>query len=960
MASLLVLFIFTCFLALSSDATERAHGTCPLASRGLVLGSGVTALLYSENSDRALHGYGGPDGKALLRRVLRTGAPAQRCMRLVGGVIEGSPHDRLEQSSPGTASAGNGGVHLRRISGATSEVVEQGSQGSKGAGRRKSSRALRDKGGRQMMQAVVTAVGAAMLSSWGPGMHPLTTPHVRAGAFLFGLAGLSGLPATHALEGGESLFQGAEPVAPNVSIQPPFLDWQEVYICEPATISVEVINTSEEAELTLFSVSTDNQQFFPSAFHQVSIPPGGSVNISLAFLPVASGSADSTLLVQSNAGGFLVQMHGWGVASHLRAAPVTGRKTLVGRSFTHSLVLHNPYSELLRVTEVFTLDDFLQLTLPKSLQPGAAGLWEIAPHEARSVIEIEFQSKAPGKQSGLVHVAYGTVNGAVEGTLVIPVEVEAVQGGLFTQASEFDFGTLTVPGERRELPLVVTNLGEKPVDVFDIYVEPDGEGVSISGFEWMKGAIVPPGTEQVVARVSFSGEAGGSKSGGKEPHWASGVVVINSNSTVGTGAHMKIPFWARAVYGSLGFDSNKTSFLVEGESGEEWRGKTVVQAIQLVNNFRVPVSFYSAAIPGDQNFEIVWLSSGHVAAPGAPGPLVTLTFRPTHPGLDYSTSLLVATNVTTLRVPIRIHPGRLQFFTVPKGRQALSGLIENPDDISVGEAMDFGVVAPEHVQRQLFVVLNPTPEPVHIAAVSHPAPLTGLRVSAPQSATRILETLPAELAGLGFLWDHNGGRERFVGASPVGAAKLEDQVFEQAVTRDPFTLESGQIVIVGLAIRPPEKEGRFEDSVLFVTRRGNLTVPFSYEVVRGGLRVTIEPAEIQAYPGRVQEAVVIAENMFDRELLISSLDSEDQGFSASAYRQYLHVGIPTEVGVVDIDLLQAVGNYLGGARFRKWRQRGGCKGQNCRAVTPLQLQEDLESVQKLDGIKTAVFGGQVS
>ncbi|GAQ79817.1 hypothetical protein KFL_000390050 [Klebsormidium nitens] len=950
MAALLVFVVLAASFALSTDAESCTRSACPLVSRSSVASAWSATQLQS----KGLQGvYGEHDGFAPGER---------RCMRLVGGKIERcsrpEPSGRQVQRED---SLGEGGDDSQTSGGEA--------WGRKRGGTWKGSRTVRKSGGVGkegcMMRAVMTAVGAVMLSPWGgSGRHLLLAPRVQAGAFL--LAGLTSLPAASGLESGDALLRKEELKAPSVSIQPPFLDWQEVYICEPAAISVEIINTSEDSPVTLFSVSTDNQQFFPSAFREVTVPPGASVNISLTFLPVKSGSAEATLLVQSSAGGFLIQMHGWGVPSHLQAAPVTGKRVLVGKSFTHSLVLRNPYAELLRVTEVFTSDDFLQLTLPqkggKGVQGGTAGLWEVPPGEAKPVIEIEFQSAGPGKHSGLVHVAYGIVNGTIEGTLVIPVEVEVVHGGLFTHASEFDFGTLTVLGERRELPIVVTNLGEKPVDVFDIYLEPGNDGVSISGFEWEKGVVVPPGAEQVVAQVSFSG-AGGSESGSQEPPWASGLVVLNSNASVGAGAHIEIPYWARAIYGSLGYEPVNTSFLVSSDgsgSGADWKGKAVVQEIQLVNNFPVPVAFYSAAIPGDPNFEIVWLSSGHVAAPGGPGPRVTLTFRPTRPDLDYSTSLLVATNVTTLRVPIRIHVGKLQFFTVPRGRQLLVEVHDRPEEIFVGKKVDFGVVPPGGMQRQLFVVVNPTPEPIHIVAVAHPAPLTLLYVADPQPAALFLTVMPPGLKGLGYLWDHGGGRDNFLEQAP-SLSSVQDRLLREPLTQNPFALPSGHLVTVGLAMVPPATEGRFADEITFTTGGGGkLTVPFAYEVLSGGLTITVEPAEIRAFPGKVQEAVIIAENSFDRELLISSLESEDAGFFSSAYRQYLQVGVPTEVGVVDIDLEQATGTYLAGIRYKQWRNKGGCKGHNCRAVTPAQLEGELEEVKMFAGVTTSVWGPQVS
>lgn len=49
-------------------------------------------------------------------------------------------------------------------------------------------------------------------------------------------------------------------------------------LSSPATSTLEIKNTSDDLELLIYSLSTDDLQFYPSNVMYTSIAPGGSAN----------------------------------------------------------------------------------------------------------------------------------------------------------------------------------------------------------------------------------------------------------------------------------------------------------------------------------------------------------------------------------------------------------------------------------------------------------------------------------------------------------------------------------------------------------------------------------------------------------------------------------------------------------------------------------------------------------
>ena len=206
-------------------------------------------------------------------------------------------------------------------------------------------------------------------------------------------------------------------------------------MCSPSSLTLEVTNTDPHSELLILDLATDSRQFYPGSFTQTSVPPGGSIAFPIVYLPHEVGVAEGTILVQTNVGGFLVQVHGEGAASIYGARPLTGLRVPVGGVHRQDLQLRNPQAEgTLEVKEVFAKGDGVSLSLldgPTAAGPagggeGAAGgggaeagaarpgqraQWQVRPQETKGIVHVALAPGAAGRHQGQVHVKLAGVNG---------------------------------------------------------------------------------------------------------------------------------------------------------------------------------------------------------------------------------------------------------------------------------------------------------------------------------------------------------------------------------------------------------------------------------------------------------------------------------------------------------------------------------------------------------------------
>ena len=103
-----------------------------------------------------------------------------------------------------------------------------------------------------------------------------------------------------------------------LSMVPPFLDWGPSELCRPVLSSVDIINMSPDADVTIKSVSTDENQFFYGSddeFSPVTVEPQGNVTVPFLFVPQALGVVHSSVYVSTSAGDFRYRFQATGIAN---------------------------------------------------------------------------------------------------------------------------------------------------------------------------------------------------------------------------------------------------------------------------------------------------------------------------------------------------------------------------------------------------------------------------------------------------------------------------------------------------------------------------------------------------------------------------------------------------------------------------------------------------------------------
>ena len=134
-------------------------------------------------------------------------------------------------------------------------------------------------------------------------------------------------------------------------------------------------------------------------------------------------------------------MEAIGEENPFRLQPIKAGPIPTGMQFSPVIKVYNPTEDEVHVTEVFTTDAFLGLTLPPASSATDGSLtatpnpWRIARGMTSEVARVQFRTSQPGSYSGFVNIRMSS------GDMIVPVEVEvAPSRGLQPLQSLLAFG----------------------------------------------------------------------------------------------------------------------------------------------------------------------------------------------------------------------------------------------------------------------------------------------------------------------------------------------------------------------------------------------------------------------------------------------------------------------------------------------------------------------------------------
>ncbi|XP_019431577.1 PREDICTED: uncharacterized protein LOC109338737 [Lupinus angustifolius] len=244
--------------------------------------------------------------------------------------------------------------------------------------------------------------------------------------------------------------------SPSVRIDPNVLDWGQEYLYSPSVAFLTVTNKCNDSILHLYEPFSNDLQFYPCNFSEVSLGPGESALICFVFFPRCLGLSSADLILQTSAGGFIIEAKGYATESPFGIQPLLGLEISPGGRLSMNFILSNPFDETLFVEEItasvghnfieteaicgvnnFQVFDNIifptikNLLVVKSSQIGSPMIaikphrnWEIDPHSSETLMDIDITVGLEGKIFGAFCLHLRRYAQDMSDTIVVPIEAE--------------------------------------------------------------------------------------------------------------------------------------------------------------------------------------------------------------------------------------------------------------------------------------------------------------------------------------------------------------------------------------------------------------------------------------------------------------------------------------------------------------------------------------------------------
>lgn len=322
-----------------------------------------------------------------------------------------------------------------------------------------------------------------------------------------------------------------------IQIQPAVLDWGQKYMYFASLSFLTVANTCNDSILHVFEPFSTNLQFYPCNFTEALVGPGEVVSICFVYLPRWLGMSSAHLILQTSAGGFLVQAKGFAIESPYGMHPLFD--TSSGGRWSRNLTLFNSFDETLYVEEVTAslsvsmsntflyteavcqvnnIQESDELEMPSikdrldmgndqvglslmSMRPFRS--WEIGPQESEAIVEIDFSVESEGSFFGVVCMQLLRSSQEKFDTVMIPLEAEFDGKGTHSGSLSTSLKVLYASNaSKTAIAISLRNAFPYLLSVFNITVITELEDEDIFQIKFMEGLLLFPGTDTQVAVVA--------------------------------------------------------------------------------------------------------------------------------------------------------------------------------------------------------------------------------------------------------------------------------------------------------------------------------------------------------------------------------------------------------------------------------------------------------------------------
>jgi Abnormal spindle-like microcephaly-assoc'd, ASPM-SPD-2-Hydin len=461
-----------------------------------------------------------------------------------------------------------------------------------------------------------------------------------------------------------------------LTANPTTINFGNVPLGTGATQSVAIANSGGQSlNLSLAGITGTGFSLSGLKF-PVTLSPGQSLNVTVAFSPQSAGTATGGISLtyngafrhherrSNNSSVLAVSLSGTGTSPGLLVAnpsSVTFGSLLVGNSQTQAVNLTNSGGTSVTVSQATTQGSGYSvsgLTLPVTLPPG----WSTS-------FSVTFAPQAAGTANGNIAFASNASNS----TLNLPLSGSGMVPGLLSPSpAGLNFGNVQT-GNNQSLVETLTNSGGSSVTITQAAVT--GTGFAVNGLNLP--LTLAPGQSSPSFSVVFAPQSAGA---------ASGSLSVTSNASNPT---LNIPLSGTGVTGGV-LAANPSSL----NFGNVQTGNNQSLVETLTNSGGSSVTVTQAAVPGG-GFTVNGLNLPLTLAPGQSSLSFNVVFAPQSAGAASSSLSLTSTaSNPTLNISLSgtgvapgtltANPASLSFGNVQVGNnQTLSETVTNVGGSSV-------------------------------------------------------------------------------------------------------------------------------------------------------------------------------------------------------------------------------------------------------------------------------------
>uniref|UniRef100_A0A0N5CEY7 TMEM131_like domain-containing protein n=1 Tax=Strongyloides papillosus TaxID=174720 RepID=A0A0N5CEY7_STREA len=318
---------------------------------------------------------------------------------------------------------------------------------------------------------------------------------------------------------------------PKLILDPSELDFGECYMGVPKVLTVKMYNPTDKT--IHFKAISGNFAHFHSSFPtKKDLAPNEETTFDVIFLSRTERWMEDFIIIHLETGYIKLPVKGQGKKTPYRLKKQIVATVPMNSSFISPIIIHNPHTKLLRITEVISSHSDVHLELPdsKTIKEISIDSWEIEPfatkklinakilgaHEQNLVSYITLKTKLIENDSDkkkFVKSKFGDfIDDPIVNNIVIPVDVKVEQkNSIYATTDLIDFGLIKAGmNSKDEKYIELFSTLSKSIDVQSVTFEPENDlhNININFDPKNKVALTPsmdnkPGAPVKICKVQM-------------------------------------------------------------------------------------------------------------------------------------------------------------------------------------------------------------------------------------------------------------------------------------------------------------------------------------------------------------------------------------------------------------------------------------------------------------------------